>query len=114
MTRFIGIEAGGTKFICAVSNPRGEISQRVVIPTETPEITLNKVLAYIAELDRVEKISAIGIACFGPLDLDKKSAFYGYITSAPKIGWQQCNIVGKIKAAFNLPVGFDTDVNAAA
>ncbi len=58
-------------------------------------------------------IRALGIGCFGPLDLNKQSKTYGYITKTPKKGWENCNIVGTFRDAFGIPVGFDTDVNGA-
>jgi Transcriptional regulator/sugar kinase len=103
------LEAGGTKMICAIGNEMGEILERVSIPTETPEITMPKLIAYFQE----RNVEALGISCFGPLDLDKDSKTYGYITSTPKLSWQYCNIVGAFRAALQIPVGFDTDVNGA-
>lgn len=60
------------------------------------------------------KLQAVGIASFGPVDLSKSSPTFGYITSTPKIGWQNFNFIGTVHAAFDVPIGFDTDVNAAA
>jgi len=112
--RFVGIEAGGTKFVCAIGNRQGEISERTVFPTETPEIVLPKIIDYIHQQALHGKIDAIGIGCFGPLELDRKSSQYGSITATPKPGWRYFNIVEKFKNLFDLPIGFDTDVNAAA
>lgn len=114
LERFIGIEAGGTKFVCAVGNRRGEISERIRFPTETPELTLPKIIDYIHQQSLHGKIDAIGIGSFGPLELDKKSSHYGCITATPKPGWRYFNIVAELKKRFDLPIGFDTDVNAAA
>jgi fructokinase len=58
-------------------------------------------------------IAALGIGSFGPIDLDKSSKTFGYITSTPKLAWANYNIVGTMKEALNIPVGFDTDVNAS-
>ena len=60
------------------------------------------------------EVSALGIGCFGPVDLDKKSPTYGYITSTPKLAWTNYPIVAEFEKALGVPVGFDTDVNAAA
>jgi fructokinase len=114
LNRFAGIEAGGTKFVCAIGNNQGEISERIIFPTESPALTLQKVFEYIDTQDRLEKIDAIGVACFGPVELDKRSRHYGHITATPKPDWQYFDIVGQLKNRFNLPVGFDTDVNGAA
>jgi fructokinase len=107
---FGGIEAGGTKFICAVgSGPHDLITKR--IPTTTPEETITRVIDFFREQP---SISAVGIGSFGPLDLDHSSPTYGYITTTPKSGWMFTDIVGKIERALQIPVGFDTDVNSAA
>ncbi|MDF2870112.1 MAG: hypothetical protein K0R05_1687 [Anaerocolumna sp.] len=104
------LEAGGTKMVLAVGNENGEILEQISIPTETPEITLPKIIDYFKE----KKIEALGIGCFGPIDPDKASKTYGYITSTPKLAWINCNIVGVIKEGLGIPVGFDTDVNGSA
>jgi len=104
------LEAGGTKMVCALGNEHGEIFEQVSIPTETPEITMPKIIGYFSG----KKIEALGIGCFGPLDLDKASPTYGHITSTPKISWINCNIMGVLDEALHVPIGFDTDVNASA
>jgi fructokinase len=105
-----GIEAGGTKFNCAVgSGPRDLVIKR--IPTTTPDETISRVIAFFREQ---KGISAIGIGSFGPLDLDPSSSTYGYITTTPKPGWASTDLAGAFRRALKVPVGFDTDVNAAA
>lgn len=104
------LEAGGTKMVCAIGNENGEILKREVFPTTTPEETMPKMIAFFKN----EKIEALGIGNFGPISPNKDSADYGYITSTPKLAWQNFNIVGEFEKALNCPVGFDTDVNAAA
>ncbi|MBO5057530.1 MAG: ROK family protein [Lachnospiraceae bacterium] len=103
------LEAGGTKMVCAVGNEKGEIFEQVSIPTEAPAITVPKMISYFKE----KKIEALGIGCFGPIDPDKKSETYGYITSTPKLAWADYNIVGAFEEAIGCPVGFDTDVNGS-
>jgi fructokinase len=95
------------------SNPN-DLKEPYRFKTTTPADTIEKTIKYFKEQSRKEKIEAIGIGSFGPVDLKKDSPTYGYITSTPKIKWQNTNFYGKIKKAFNVPVGFDTDVNAAA
>ncbi len=107
---FGALEAGGTKMVLAVGNENGEIMERVSIPTETPSITIPKIIDYF----KGKKIAALGIASFGPVDLDKKSKTYGYITSTPKLAWVNFDLVGNIKNALSVPIGFDTDVNGSA
>lgn len=106
---FGGIEAGGTKMVCAVCKQDGTMIDRISIPTETPDITLPRMVEYFKKWD----LAALGIGCFGPIDLNRKSETYGYITKTPKSGWADCEIVGYFERALGLPVGFDTDVNAA-
>ena len=76
-----GIEAGGTKMVCAIGDEQGNIFDRAVFPTEPPEITVPKMIEYFQD----KGIEALGIGCFGPVDLNRKSATYGYITSTPKL-----------------------------
>ncbi|MCY6371185.1 ROK family protein [Clostridium ganghwense] len=104
------IEAGGTKFVCAVGNEDGEILERIQFPTTTPEETIKKVVDFFKD----KNIEALGIGSFGPVDLNEQSSTYGYITSTPKKGWTNYNILGELKKHFNIPMRFDTDVNAAA
>lgn len=106
---FGGIEAGGTKMVCAVCKQDGTIVDRISIPTETPELTLPRLVEYF----RKWELAALGIGCFGPIDLNRTSKTYGYITKTPKAGWADCEIVGYFERKLGIPVGFDTDVNAA-
>ncbi len=106
-----GIEAGGTKFVLAVGPSPREIVSRTVIPTTTPDRTLAEVTHWFAEHGPVV---ALGIASFGPVELDRASPNWGYITDTPKPGWAQTDIAGPLAKALACPVGFDTDVNGAA
>lgn len=114
MNQFIGIEGGGTKFVCVHGTNPDDLQNRTVINTQSPQQTLQEVIDYIRAAQGRVNIQAIGLAVFGPLDLDHASSTYGYITTTPKSGWANFNIVGALKQAFNLPIGFDTDVNGAA
>lgn len=107
---FGAIEAGGTKFVCGIGNEFGEVLERVSFPTTTPEETMEKVISFF----QGKEIQAIGVGTFGPIDVHKESKTYGYITSTPKTKWQYFDIVGELKKYFDVPIGFDTDVNAAA
>ncbi|MCR5790839.1 MAG: ROK family protein, partial [Lachnospiraceae bacterium] len=103
------LEAGGTKMVCAIGKADGSILEQTSIPTTTPEETLPAIAAYFKD----KEIAALGIACFGPVDLNRDSDTYGYITSTPKQGWQNCDIVGYFKDKLQVPIGFDTDVNGS-
>ncbi len=104
------LEAGGTKMVLAIGNENGEIFEQISIPTETPELTIPKIIEYFKD----KKIEALGIGSFGPVDLERSSKTYGYITSTPKLAWANYDFVGNIKKELNIPIGFDTDVNASA
>jgi fructokinase len=111
---FGGIEAGGTKFVCAVGGPGGEVERRTVVPTGRPEETLPRVVDFFRSVHRSSPLAALGLASFGPVDLDPGSDRYGRITTPPKPGWADFDIVGSLRGALDVPVGFDTDVNGAA
>ena len=110
MKLFGALEAGGTKMVCAIGDENGNIIERVSIPTRTPAETMPEMIEFF----RGKGISALGIGCFGPVDLDRNSPTYGYITSTPKLAWTNYPIVAEFEEALGVPVGFDTDVNAAA
>lgn len=112
MTVVGGIEAGGTKFVCAVGTGANDLRATARFPTTTPEETLERCIAFFR--DQSEPVAAIGIACFGPIDLQPTSPTYGYITTTPKITWRKVDIRGIVARALGVPVGFDTDVNGAA
>lgn len=107
--RLGALEAGGTKMVCAVGDENGQIFEEITIPTLSPELTIPRIIEYF----RNKRLDALGIGCFGPIDLKTDSPTYGFITSTPKSGWSNYNIVGALKNALGIPVGFDTDVNAS-
>lgn len=110
-----GIEAGGTKFVCSVGSGPDDLRPEVRFPTTTPAETLGRTLAYFRERTAEEgPLAAIGVASFGPIDPHPHSPTYGFITTTPKPGWANTDVVGLLRAEFNVPVGFDTDVNGAA
>ena len=107
--RIGALEAGGTKMVCAVGDETGAVFARTQIPTTTPEETIGAMIGWFRE----QKIEALGIGCFGPIDLRRGSKTYGYITTTPKPGWAWCDMAGAFQRALDVPVGFDTDVNAS-
>jgi len=108
--RIGAIEAGGTKFVCGIGNEHGQIEDRVSFPTEGPEETLGRVIDYF----QGKAVEAIGIGTFGPIDIDPASPTYGFVTTTPKPGWSNYDFLGAMKREFDVPYGWDTDVNAAA
>ncbi len=115
MTLYGGIEAGGTKFVCAVASSPQDLLLSADIPTTYPAETLSLAIQFLKQAqDQFGRLAGIGIASFGPVDLRPDSPTYGYITKTPKSGWAYANIVGQVRAELDLPIGFDTDVNSAA
>jgi fructokinase len=108
---YAGLEAGGTKFVCLIARGPDEILAQAKIPTGPPPETLERVIEFFKAH---KPFAAMGIATFGPCDLNPRSPTYGYITSTPKPGWENVDLLGILRRAFPVPVGFDTDVNAAA
>ena len=104
------IEAGGTKFVVCIGDEFGNVIERDSFPTETPEETMANIFKFFDGKD----IEALGVGCFGPIDPDLNSPTYGYITTTPKPGWGNFNIMGALKERYDIPMGFDTDVNGAA
>ncbi len=109
---FGAIEAGGTKFVCGVGTGLDDL-EHITIRTRLPENTLADAIAYLREAGG-GRLRAVGIGSFGPVDRCRESPTFGCITSTPKPGWRDCDFAGAIGKALDVPVGFDTDVNAAA
>lgn len=108
--RIGAVEAGGTKFVCGIGNEHGEIEDRISFPTGHPDETVPRVIRYFED----KSVEAIGIGSFGPIDIRPESPTYGYVTTTPKPGWSQYDLLGTIGRHFPVPLGWDTDVNAAA
>lgn len=110
-----GIEGGGTKFICAVGTGPNDLRAEARFQTTAPEETLTQVIDFFKQQEtNFGKLSAIGFACFGPLDPNPDSLTYGYILPTPKPGWSNADVVGPLRSEFGVSVRFDTDVNGAA
>jgi len=114
MITFGGLEAGGTKFVCAVGSGPDDLRAQTRLPTTTPDQTIAQAIEFFGTQSRTHPLSAIGIASFGPLDPDPASHSFGHITTTPKQGWANTDLAGAFRRALNVPVGFDTDVNGAA
>jgi fructokinase len=107
-----GIEAGGTNFVCAVGSGPASIEARVEFETTTPGETMDRAVEFLRP--HRERLAAVGIASFGPVDLHPGSPTYGFITTTPKPGWTNTDLLGAVHRALELPIAFDTDVNGAA
>ncbi|VAW43111.1 Fructokinase [hydrothermal vent metagenome] len=115
MTLFGGIEAGGTKFVCAIGSGPNDIRAETRFPTTQPGETIEQAISFFqSQICQFGPLAAIGIASFGPVDPNPASATFGHITTTPKPGWAHTDLVGPIQQVLNLPIGFDTDVNGAA
>ena len=95
MLHFGALEAGGTKMVCAVGNAQGQILERISLPTRDPENTMPEILAFFRE----KQVSAVGVGCFGPVDLDRNSPTYGNITSSPKLQWRNFPMLRRFREA---------------
>jgi fructokinase len=113
--RLGGLEAGGSKIVCLVGSPPDQIEAEVRFPTEDPATALALAVEFFRDTRAsAGPIAALGIASFGPVELRTEHPSYGSITSTPKPGWSGTDLVGPLCRALGVPVGFDTDVNAAA
>lgn len=105
------IEAGGTKFVCAIGNEDYRTDNRVIIPTTTPEETLSQCIAYFKQYP---DLKAIGISSFGPIELRRNAPKYGYVTDTPKPHWSNTDFLGRLKQELDVPMAWTTDVNGSA
>jgi fructokinase len=110
MPRYGGIEAGGSKFVCAIGSGPDD-AEFAEFPTTAPDETIARVVHFFGSR---EPVAAIGIASFGPIDPNPESPTFGYITSTPKLHWRNFDLAGAVRRALKVPVAFETDVNAAA
>ena len=104
------LEAGGTKMVCSIGSPQGNVLQRASFPTASPEVTVAQIVDFISKFN----VEALGIGSFGPLDLNPDSPAYGSITLTPKLEWQGYPLLRELESRLGVPAEIDTDVNAAA
>ena len=107
-----GVELGGTKCVCTLAAGPSSVVAQQTVPTRTPDETLDEVGRILAGWQG--RFAALGIASFGPVDLDRASPRWGWITSTPKPGWQDIDVARRLGQPFGLEAAFDTDVNGAA
>lgn len=112
---FGAVEAGGTKFICGIGDEHGNLLTQERFATTNPAATLASMHASLHRQERgLGPLAAIGVASFGPIELDRTARNYGFIGQTPKAGWSHTDMAGSLAREFRLPIGFDTDTNAAA
>jgi len=111
---YAGVELGGTKCVAILGRGPREVLARETVPTTTPGETLGRLTAILRKWHSGEGYDALGIASFGPVDLDRSSPTYGHIASTPKLGWAGTDVLGELQSAAEVPAALDTDVNGAA
>ncbi len=109
---FGGIEAGGTKWVCAIGSMPDDVRETLVFPTGRPDETIARAAGFFSEAHG--GIAALGVGSFGPIDLHRTSPTWGRITTTPKPGWADTDLFARLSATLHVPLAFDTDVNAAA
>lgn len=113
MTKLYGsLEAGGTKFVCAVGDEEFQVIEKTQFPTTTPYETIERTVEFFKRYE--DQLAGIAIGSFGPIDIDQNSPTYGYITTTPKPHWEQVDLLGLIAKEFKIPFYFTTDVNSSA
>ncbi|QBO35678.1 ROK family protein [Periweissella cryptocerci] len=105
------VEAGGTKFVCAVGDEDYRVQTKTTFKTTSPEETLAKTIAFFAQFPELD---ALGIASFGPIEIRRNDPKYGYVTKTPKPNWSDTDFVGTISKAIKVPIAWTTDVNGSA
>lgn len=111
---FGGIEAGGTKFICALAAHPPKIDHEITFATTDPVETLARVGAFFSPYVKEGRVKSVGIAAFGPVDVIQSSPTYGFITATPKLDWVNTNILGILRNELGVPLAFHADVSGAA
>ncbi len=111
---FGGVEGGGTKMVCVIGSGPGHVVDEIRFPTTTPAETLGRIIAFFQRPRDGVRLAAVGVGSFGPIDLDPVSPTYGYVTTTPKPQWEGTDVVGPLRDALGIPIGWDTDVNGAA
>ena len=104
-----GLEAGGTKMVCALGYADGTIEDKISFPTTTPEKSIPRIIEYFKD----KEICSLGIGSFGPVDVNPDSESYGNILDSPKLAWQHYPLKKVLEDALCVPIKVDTDVNGS-
>jgi fructokinase len=110
-TLYGAIEAGGTQWVCAIGTDSGDLRATVTFPTTTPDETIGRAADFLTQNGT---LAAVGIGCFGPVDVRPSSPTWGYITTTPKPGWTDTDVAPRLQELLGTKVAFDTDVSASA
>jgi len=109
------VEAGGTKFICAVGRSVHDMLEERRIATRQPAETLAEVLQFFHAMQiKYGRMRGFGIASFGPIQLDRRAGDWGRMLATPKPGWANANLITALQPVADCGIELDTDVNAAA
>jgi fructokinase len=111
---YAGVELGGTKCVAILARGHEDVLARETVPTTSPDETLGLLETILAEWKRSAGFGALGIASFGPIDVDRRSGSYGQMLATSKPGWSHANVEPRLSAAAQVPTVLDTDVNGAA
>jgi fructokinase len=111
---YAGVELGGTKCIALLAHGPDDIIARETIPTTTPDETLGHLASILSKWKSDSGFEALGVASFGPIELDEDSQEHGHMANTPKPGWAGADVLGQLQRAAASPAAFDTDVNGAA
>lgn len=111
-----GIETGGTKVACGIADRSAptELVMTRRFATTTPGETISRIVDFLDEADRVHGLDAVGIASFGPVNVDPALPRYGWITGTSKPGWANTKLVERIEARIARPIALVSDVSGAA
>ena len=106
------MEAGGTKFVCAVGDEKFQVVEKTQFPTTIPYETIDRTIEFFKRYE--DQLAGIAIGSFGPIDVDSNSETYGFVTSTPKPHWSNIGLLDLIAKEFNIPFYITTDVNSSA
>lgn len=101
---------GGTKTDVTVGTSLDDMAEPTRIPTTDPDGTLQRICGYFEDHD----VAAVGVASFGPLELDRRSSRYGKMLTTPKPGWTGTQVYQRLTDGIDAPIVLDTDVNGSA
>ncbi|WP_019830869.1 ROK family protein [Sphingomonas sp. PR090111-T3T-6A] len=109
-----GVELGGTKCVCVLATGPGGVVAEERVPTTSPEETLSAIERVLDKWQAERGFAALGLACFGPLQLKPGAPDYGYITATTKPGWRNTDVAQRLASRYGAPTAIDTDVSGAA
>lgn len=110
MTRYLGIDIGGTNMRVAVSGPDGAIARRAQAPTPLELATgLDLLWRLIDQAGEGEPFAAIGVSIGGPLEWRS-----GVVSPLHQPNWRAVPLRATLEDRFGCPVRLDVDTNIAA